>query len=142
MGTLRLGPRPNGMTQNVQRWSQPCCTCTNARARPANSVTRCAAVSRADMMSDTEPAAPGAQLSARSFSTLPSTRSTPGSAAHAAGSICAAHPVTTILADGLSRCARRIAWRACRSASPVTAQVFTTIVSSKAAEWPRITSLS
>ncbi len=30
----RLGPRPNGMTQNVQRWSQPCCTCTNARARP------------------------------------------------------------------------------------------------------------
>ena len=27
-GTERDGPRPNGMMQNVQRWSQPFCTCT------------------------------------------------------------------------------------------------------------------
>ena len=40
IGTLRFGPRPNGMTQNVQRWAQPCCTCTKARTRPENSVTR------------------------------------------------------------------------------------------------------
>jgi hypothetical protein len=29
------GPRPNGMMQKVQRWSQPFCTCTKARARPS-----------------------------------------------------------------------------------------------------------
>ena len=63
IGTERLGPRPNGMMQKVQRWSQPCCTCTNARARLANSVTRCAAVSRAAMMSETAEPAPGSQLS-------------------------------------------------------------------------------
>ncbi len=93
-------------------------------------------------MSATPPAAPSAQLSGRSFSMLPSTRETPGSAAQASGAICAAQPVTTIRAPGRSRCALRIAWRACRSASDVTAQVLTMIVSSSDAAWPRITSLS
>ena len=73
------------MMQKVQRWSQPCCTCTKARARPANSVTRCAAVSRAAMMSDTAAGASGAQLSGCSFSWLPSTRCTPGSRAQDVG---------------------------------------------------------
>src|SRR5690349_24936726 len=49
-----------------------------------------------------------------------------------------------ILASGFSRRALRIAWRACRSASAVTAQVLTMIASESpaAAAWPRITSLS
>src|ERR1043165_8989276 len=47
-------------------------------------------------------------------------------------------------ADGFSRRALRIAWRAWRSASAVTAQVLTMIVFSSpaAAAWPRMTSLS
>src|ERR1700754_1590760 len=47
-------------------------------------------------------------------------------------------------ADGLSRRALRIAWRAWRSASAVTAQVLTMIASERpaGAGWPRITSLS
>ena len=46
-GTERLGPRPKGMTQKVQRWSQPCCTC-DERPGPGRRTrsTRCAAVSR------------------------------------------------------------------------------------------------
>src|SRR5689334_4711937 len=49
-----------------------------------------------------------------------------------------------ILASGFSRLALRIAWRAWRSASAVTAQVLTMIASERpaAAAWPRITSLS
>ena len=129
IGTERLGPRPNGMMQNVQRWSQPCCTCTKARARLANSVTRWAAVSRAAMMSDTAEPAPGCQLSGFSLSSLPRTRWTLGRAAQAAGSICAAQPVTTMRASGRSRATRRMAWRAWRSASAVTAQVLTITVS-------------
>ena len=46
-------------------------------------------------------------------------------AAKRPGSICAAQPVTMILASGRSRRARRIAWRAWRTASAVTAQVLT-----------------
>ncbi len=46
-------------------------------------------------------------------------------AANRPGSICAAQPVTMILASGRSRRARRIAWRAWRTASAVTAQVLT-----------------
>ena len=115
IGTERLGPRPNGMMQKVQRWSQPCCTWTKARARPANSVTRWAAVSRACMMSETaSPAVRAAsdQLPARSFSSLPITLVTPGMALQRAGSIWAAQPVTTMRASGCSRWARRIACRA------------------------------
>ncbi len=108
-GTERLGPRPKGMTQKVQRWSQPCCTCTKARARPPNSVTSWGAVSCAAMMSATADWASGAQDSARSFSRLPSTRATPGSAAQDSGAIWAAQPVTTIRAPGFSRWARRMA---------------------------------
>src|SRR3982751_2551353 len=49
-----------------------------------------------------------------------------------------------ILALGVSRLALRIAWRAWRSASAVTAQVLTMIASASpaAVAWPRITSLS
>ena len=42
------------------------------------------------------------------------------------GSVCAAQPVTTICASGRSRLSRRMLWRACRTASAVTAQVLTT----------------
>ena len=77
--------------------------------------------------------APGAD-----FSALPSTRSTSGMAAKAAGSIWAAQPVTIRRAPGRSRRALRIACRACRTASPVTAQVLNTTASvrpSSAARW-------
>ena len=37
--------------QKVQRWSQPCCTSTKARARPSNPPISWPAVSRTDMMS-------------------------------------------------------------------------------------------
>ena len=75
----------------------------------------------------------GRKLAGSIFSTLPTTRSTSGIAAQAPGSICAAQPVTTIRAPGRSRRARRTAWRACRSASAVTAQVFTITASSSPA---------
>src|SRR4051812_5022237 len=47
-------------------------------------------------------------------------------------------------APGFSRRALRIAWRACRSASAVTAQVLMMMASARpaAAAWPRITSVS
>src|SRR4026209_401002 len=47
-------------------------------------------------------------------------------------------------APGFSRRALRIAWRACRSASAVTAQVLTMMasLSPAALAWPRITSVS
>src|SRR3712207_5199011 len=41
------------MMQKVQRWSQPFCTSTNARARSAKPAARCGAVSRTAMMSET-----------------------------------------------------------------------------------------
>jgi len=75
----------------------------------------CSAISTFDAVaaaSETPPEASAAQLSGRSLSALPSTRVTPGRSRHAAGSICTAHPVTTIRAPGRSRTARRIAWRA------------------------------
>jgi hypothetical protein len=77
-----------------------------------------------------------------SFSALPSTRSTSGMAAKRSGSIWAAQPVTTMRAEGLSLRARRIAWRAWRVASAVTAQVFRMIASPApaAAAWARMTS--
>src|SRR5215472_5910357 len=65
-------------------------------------------------------------------------------AAKPAGSIWAAQPVTTMRAPGFSRLALRIAWRAWRVASAVTAQVLITTACSRpvAAAWPRMTSLS
>ena len=107
---------------------------------------RCAAVSVTDMMSLTAtfssrpiPNAGASSTSrvarqdfASSFSSLPRTRSTFGSAANASGSICAAQPVTTMRASGRSRAIRRIVCCACRTASAVTAQVLTTTVSPRA----------
>jgi hypothetical protein len=60
---------------------------------------------------------------------LPTTASTSGIAANISGSTCAAQPVTTRRAPGRSRRSLRIAWRAWRTASLVTAQVLTTTVS-------------
>ena len=84
------------------------------------------------------------KLSGRSFSALPSDAVDLGHARLGAGSICAAQPVTMIRALGRSRRSRRIAWRAWRSASAVTAQVLTITASPRpaAAARPRITSLS
>jgi hypothetical protein len=53
-----------------------------------------------------------AQPAPDSFSPLPSTRSASGIAAKASGSVCAAQPVTMILAFGLRRRSARIACRA------------------------------
>ena len=91
-------------------------------------------------MSETADPAPGSQLSGLSLSSLPNTRSTFGSAAQEAGSICAAQPVTTMRTPGRSLATFRIAWRACRSASAVTAQVLTITVSVTAVDRPRMTS--
>ena len=44
-------PRPNGMMQKVQRWSQPFCTCRKARVWPSKWSTIWGAVSRTLMMS-------------------------------------------------------------------------------------------
>jgi hypothetical protein len=74
-----------------------------------------------------------AQPAPDSFSPLPSTRSVSGIAAKTCGSVCAAQPVTMILAFGLRRRSPRIACRAWRTASVVTAQVLTTTVSEKPA---------
>ncbi len=54
------------------------------------------------------------------------TRLTSGIAAKVSGSVCAAHPVTISVASGCSRRRRRISCLALRTASAVTAQVFTT----------------
>ena len=75
------------------------------------------------------PPASRAHASGRSFSPLPSTTSTSGIAAKAAASVCAAQPVTTTRAAGLSRFSRRTCWRAWRTASAVTAQLLTTTAS-------------
>jgi hypothetical protein len=69
-----------------------------------------------------------AQVAGAVLASLPSTRSTSSMAANVSGSICAAQPVTTTRAVGLSRLALRMVWRAWRTASPVTAHVFTMIV--------------
>ena len=50
-------------------------------------------------------------------------------AAKLSGSICAAQPVTMIRASGFSRRNRRMSFRAFRTASAVTAQVFNTTAS-------------
>ncbi len=50
------------------------------------------------------------------------------------GSIWAAQPVTTIFAPTRSRASLRMLWRACRTASAVTAQVLTTMVFSTPAD--------
>ena len=116
--------------QKVQRWSQPFCTSTNARDRSAKPATRCGAVSRTAMMSETRTFAPRSRqerAEASNFSRLPSTRLTSGIAANVSGSTCAAQPVTKIRASGRARLALRIAWRVWRTASLVTAQLLTMI---------------
>ncbi|EAQ12493.1 hypothetical protein RB2654_14445 [Rhodobacterales bacterium HTCC2654] len=60
------------------------------------------------------------------FSALPTTRSTSAIPANVSGSVWAAQPVTISFASGFSRRNRRISCRALRTASAVTAQVFTT----------------
>ena len=126
--------------QNVQRWSQPCWTSTKARARPSKPWIRCGAVSRACMMSVTwmaaSASAPVTKRPRSIFSVLPSTPSTSGMAPNLAGSSCAAQPVTMSRAFGLSRRARRIVWRAWRSASAVTAQVLMMTASLRPAARP------
>ncbi len=83
-GTERLLPRPKGMMQKVQRWSQPCWICTKARVFSAKAASRWLAVSRTAMMSSTATrgwAVASTQLSGASFCALPRTRSTSGMAA-------------------------------------------------------------
>ena len=58
---------------------------------------------------------------------------TSGICAKLSGSICAAHPVTITFEVGFSRRNRRISWRDLRTASAVTAQVFTITASPKLA---------
>jgi hypothetical protein len=83
--TERELPRPNGMTQNVQRWSQPFCTGTKARVCPAMPAIRVGVAVRTAMMSSMAARACGragpAQVSARPFASLPTRRATSGIAA-------------------------------------------------------------
>jgi hypothetical protein len=148
------------MMQKVQRWSQPFCTSTNARARSEKPVSRCGAVSRTVMMSETRISASvisqtrsgrASTSSARTvevkeaasiFSRFPSTRVTSGMRANVSGSTCAAQPVTKIRASGRVRLALRIAWRVWRTASLVTAQLLMMTRSSWPAAIRRIASLS
>ena len=71
--------------------------------------------------------------SLRILSSLPITRSTSAICANIAGSICAAHPVTTMRAEGRSRLKRRIDCRVCATASLVTAQLLMMTTSSRPA---------
>src|SRR5260370_428389 len=114
MGTERELPRPKGMMQKVQRWSQPFCTCTKARERPSRPSMRCAAVSLTAMMSLTAIFSSAAtpkdaraktlrcchQACALIFSSLPSTNSQYGMWAKALGSACAGKPVATTARAG------------------------------------------
>ena len=65
------------------------------------------------------------------FSVLPMTASTSSIAENVSGSVCAAQPVTISRAPGFSRRSRLISCRALRTASAVTAQVFTTTALSR-----------
>ena len=129
-GSERELPRPNGMMQKVQRWSQPFCTCTKARARPSMLSIACGRICLTAMMSLTATFASVRHARASSFSSLPMTRSTSAIPAKSSGLVCAAQPVTTMRASGRSRLSRRIVCRAWRTASAVTAQVLTTTASS------------
>ena len=75
--------------QKVQRWSQPCCTCEEGAGAAVEAGDQMPARRLAAMMSATwtRGAAAGqpAQVSGRSFSALPTTRSTSGMAAIAPG---------------------------------------------------------
>ena len=134
--------------QKVQRWSQPFCTCTKARARPSMPSIRCSAVSRHrhDVVDDDLLLArrdrSAARRDARACRPRPRRSASRRCRARgrprawrrrSAGSVCAAQPVTTMRACGRSRVSRRIAWRACRTASAVTAQVLTTTASASPA---------
>jgi len=119
---------------------------------------RCAAVSLTAMMSLTAIFSSAArpkdaraktsrccrQVCALIFSSLPNTNATSGMCAKVLGSVWAAQPVTTMATSGCSRLSLRIAWRDCRTASAVTAQVLTTTTSASPAvcAWRRITCAS
>ena len=118
------------MTQNVQRWSQPVCTARKARVwsstpswGASGDVTAC--IARPKSPFDEGSAQGSAHVSGSVLRALPMTRATSAISANRSGSTCAAQPVTTISAPGFSRARRRIAWRACRVASAVTAHVLT-----------------
>ena len=56
IGTERELPRPNGMMQKVQRWSQPFCTCTKARvcaSHAVDQVARAVSLHRHDVVDGT-----------------------------------------------------------------------------------------
>jgi len=111
-GAERDGPRPNGMMQKVQRWSQPFCTARKPRV-PSLAPSAFGAAKL------------GPAGANRLLSPFPTTRVTPSMAKNSVGAIVAAQPVTMMRASGRSRCRRRMAWRAWRVDSAVTAQVLT-----------------
>ncbi len=120
-GAERAAPRPAGIAQKVQLWSQPFCTARNARvcsSTPSSSGLALSAFSKAG-------GGRSAHVSGLVFTALSTSRSTSGMAAKADGSIRAAQPVTTIARSGRSRFSLRIACRACRAASAVTPHVLT-----------------
>ena len=96
-GSERLGPRPCGITQKVQAWSQPFCTATKARVwRPAAAARRCSGTARCRPFQRGRQSSFGAQLPATSPSIS-------GIAANCSRSISAAQPVTSSRASGRAR---------------------------------------
>ena len=109
--------------QKVQRWSQPCWTCRKARLLPSKPSTRWARGLRRDPRGEAAFGEVALRLAAWRDCRA---RGRPRAARHSArASSSAAQPVTMIRRLGMPRRARRIAWRAWRSASAVTAQVLT-----------------
>ena len=113
------------MMQKVQRWSQPFCTCTKARARPSMPSTKVqrGLAHRHDVVDADFFFRARGRTTLRFVGlvlrvlgpdlrlhllALPTTRATSGIAAKVCGSVCAAQPVTTILASGRSRASLRM----------------------------------
>ncbi len=82
-GTERELPRPNGMTQKVQRWSQPFCTGRKARvrARIGTASGRGSAPGAITSSIRTRSGAGSAQIPASSLRRLPRISATSGIAA-------------------------------------------------------------
>src|SRR5215475_13643086 len=124
--------------QNAQRCWHPSWTFKNARERPLRRAVGATSCVRACAMSETWTRSATSRRSAttrssssgsRCLSPLPTTRSTPSMPATSPGLVCAQQPVTTRVARGLTRAARRMVWRSESSARAVTAHVLTTTTS-------------
>ena len=122
----------------MQRWSQPVCTCTKARARALRRFRQRAGHGFLHNIANRRVTI--AIAGRLQFFFIAKTRSTSGMAAKFSASVCAAHPVTITACP--SRLALRAACRACRKASWVTAQPLMMVVFSSPAALANAATLS